>query len=503
MLASENGAKVLVVNPLVGIDEGVLPMGLSMLISALKSEGHILELFDTTRFDLETGHYVRAMNEKYLNFLPVKDGHVYKEKIRYSDSEVIELFNSKVNSFRPDVIAVSITCSHSYGLVRKLLNGLHYKGALCVMGGKHVTYDHENVIHEPFVDAVCIGDGEKALLEFCKAVANGGDYRTIGNLWVKCDGKVIKNSLVSFLDLDDLPFPDWTLYDDDLFYKPMRGKTYRYGYIETSRGCPFRCPYCHNDKEQDLFKGLGSPVRLKSVDRIIREARHQKEKYKLEMVKFLDEDFLAKPSEYLEEFSEKYRDLNLPFLVCVRPERMTRKNARLLKDMGCIQTSIGVESGNDYIRKEIYKRKINREVIVDGFKVFREEGIYTTALNMIGAPYETKEQIFDTIHLNRELLSNDCLVSVFQPFKGTVLRDLCVKEGFASEDEDCEGTTLEGSVLNMPQLSKDDIWGFRRTFTLYSRVPKIFFLLVGICRRYDNRLSEVIFSLLARFFGKR
>ena len=68
MLASENGAKVLVVNPLVGIDEGVLPMGLSMLISALKSEGHILELFDTTRFDLETGHYVRAMNEKYLNF---------------------------------------------------------------------------------------------------------------------------------------------------------------------------------------------------------------------------------------------------------------------------------------------------------------------------------------------------------------------------------------------------------------------------------------------------
>ena len=122
---------------------------------------------------------------------------------------------------------------------------------------------------------------------------------------------------------------------------------------------------------------------------------------------------------------------------------------------------------------------------------------------MIGAPYETKEQIFDTIHLNRELLSNDCLVSVFQPFKGTVLRDLCVKEGFASEDEDCEGTTLEGSVLNMPQLSKDDIWGFRRTFTLYSRVPKIFFLLVGICRRYDNRLSEVIFSLLARFFGKR
>ena len=111
------------------------------------------------------------------------------------------------------------------------------------------------------------------------------------------------------------------------------------------------------------------------------------------------------------------------------------------------------ESGNDYMRKNVYGRNVARQVMVDGFKNFREAGINTTALNIIGGPYETREQIFDTIQLNRELKANDKLVSIFQPFKGTALRDLCIKGGFISKDEDCIETTIEKSVLNMPQMS--------------------------------------------------
>lgn len=499
----QKGIKVLFLNPIVGIDEGVLPMGIAILVSILKSEGHTIELFDTTRFDLEKGHYVRAINEKYLNFLPIKDNREYKKKIKCSESELNELFNQKVDEFCPDVIAVSIICSYSYGLAKKLLKGLKYKDAICILGGKHLTADHEAVINESFVDAVCIGDGENAILEFCRRVANKENYSKINNLWVKSNGNIIKNALAPLVKLDNIPYPNWTLFDEQLFYKPLRGKMYRYGYIEISRGCPFNCPYCHNNKERKLFKGLGKTVRLKSVDRAIKEISYMKNRYNLEMIKFLDEDFLAKPVGYLREFSEKYKKLGLPFLIAIRPERMNRENIKLLKDMGCVQASIGVESGNDYIRKNVYKRDEARDIMIQGFKNFKEVGIYATALNMIGAPYETKKQIFDTIDLNRELLSDDCLVSVFQPYKGTLLRDVCIKEGFISEDEPCEGTTLENSVLNMPQLSKQDIWGFRKTFTLYTRIPKIFYPLMIICRKYDNFLSEVIFLLLAKLFRKK
>ena len=84
-----------------------------------------------------------------------------------------------------------------------------------------------------------------------------------------------------------------------------------------------------------------------------------------------------------------------------RPERMTKDNAAMLADMGCVQASIGVESGNEYIRKEIYKRGMDNEVMIQGFKNFRDAGICTTSLNMIGGPYEDSEMIFDTIELNR------------------------------------------------------------------------------------------------------
>ena len=75
-------------------------------------------------------------------------------------------------------------------------------------------------------------------------------------------------------------------------------------------------------------------------------------------VKFLDEEFLAKQKKYLKEFAKEYKKLDLPFLLMCRPERMTKENAEMLADMGCVQASIGVESGNEYIRKEIMKVKI-------------------------------------------------------------------------------------------------------------------------------------------------
>ena len=501
-------AKVMFVNPIVGVDEGVLPMGPGILIAGLRKEGHTVRVFDTTKYKIVSGHRSddhgpKEINEKYLNFVPVSEGHVVEPKILKTESEILDEFDHEVNKFKPDVIAFTVLCSHNWGMSKLLMDRCTYNDAKIILGGKHIITMYKELINVPWVDAVCIGDGEVALLEFCDLVANGKDYSKVGNCWTKVKGEVIQNPLNKLLQMDDIPFPDWTDFDERLFYKPFRGRMYKYGYVEISRGCPFRCPYCHNEKEHDLFAGLGRFMRNKPIKTVMDEIRFMKEEYGIEIIKFLDEEFLAKPKKYLQEFAEEYRKLDLPFLLMCRPERMTKENAKMLVEMGCVQASIGVESGNEYIRKEIYHRYMDNEVMIQGFKNFRDAGICTTSLNMIGGPFEDAEMIFDTIELNRHLQSDDVLCSVFQPYRGTSLRDLCIKEGFMTDDEECEETTLENSVLTMPQITHEEIWGFRRTFALYIRAPKWLYPLIGLYRKWDNPLTRLIFNLLAGRYSKR
>tara|TARA_R110002020_G_scaffold59538_4_gene162252 strand:+ start:6857 stop:8653 length:1797 start_codon:yes stop_codon:yes gene_type:complete len=508
MFSSDKKAKVMFVNPIVGVDEGVLPMGPGILIGGLRQIGHTVKLFDTTKYKIVSGHREgdhgpKEINEKYLNFVPVTEGYKLKPKPMMTEQEVLDQFDYEVNEFKPDVIAITVLCSHNWGMTKLLMNRCTYKGAKVILGGKHIFTMYKEVIKVPWVDAVCIGDGEISLPIFVNRIAEGKDYKTIGNLWTKIDGEITENRLNSLLRLDNTPYPDWTDFDERLFYKPFRGRMYKYGYVEISRGCPFRCPYCHNEKEHDLFAGLGRFMRNKPIKTVCDEIRFMQETYGIEIIKFLDEEFLAKPKKYLTEFAAEYKKLNLPFLIAVRPERMTKKNAKLLADMGCVQASVGVESGNEYIRKEIYKRGMDNEVMIEGFRNFREAGINTTSLNMIGGPYEDAEMIFDTIELNRHLKADDVLCSVFQPYRGTSLRDLCIKEGFMDDKEECEETTLENSVLTMPQITNNEIWGFRRTFALYIRAPKWLYPVIGLYRKWDNTFTRFIFKILSKKYGNR
>ena len=76
-------AKVMFVNPIVGVDEGVLPMGPGILVAGLRQEGHTVKVFDTTQWKIVAGHRSsdhgpKEINEKYLNFVPVTDSYFHK-----------------------------------------------------------------------------------------------------------------------------------------------------------------------------------------------------------------------------------------------------------------------------------------------------------------------------------------------------------------------------------------------------------------------------------------
>ena len=96
-----------------------------------------------------------------------------------------------------------------------------------------------------------MGEGEKAAIDLCEALRDGGDVTNIPNIWAKVDGEVYRNKPRPLIqDLDWLPYPDTA--DENKFYiekgkltieEPWkRSAEYR---IYFSRGCPYNCSYCY------------------------------------------------------------------------------------------------------------------------------------------------------------------------------------------------------------------------------------------------------------------
>ncbi len=158
-------------------------------------------------------------------------------------------------------------------------------------------------------------------------------------------------------------------------------------HVEIDRGCPYNCTYCEAPHLRNLFRdeGAGTYYRSKSIDRIIEEMCHLKEKYKPDYVNFNSETFLAKSISRLKEFAEEYKKhIGLPFWCQTRPETVTEEKIKILKDMNCQNTQFGIEHGNEDFRTKVLGRRYTNEQMLEAFKIVEKYKISYTVNNIIG-----------------------------------------------------------------------------------------------------------------------
>lgn len=95
---------------------------------------------------------------------------------------------------------------------------------------------------------------------------------------------------------------------------------------------------------------------------------------------------------------------------------------------------------------------------------------------MIGFPYETREDVFKTIELNRQCLPNSVYVQILYPIDGCEFKNLCLEKGFFEpKSESLHSKILDiGNVSlleNLP-MSREEIHSLLKTFYLYVKMPK-------------------------------
>ncbi len=237
-------------------------------------------------------------------------------------------------------------------------------------------------------DCVCVGEGEQTLLD----IVDGKPVDQIPNLVRKVDGKIIQNSIQPLLeDLDQLPFPDRELFD----YQNSLNQDHRADFM-VGRGCPYRCTYCINNQMINLAPGRY--VRLRSVSNILTEIKLVLHNYQnIESICFQDDTFALKRG-WLVEFCDRYkREIGLPFVCNLRADRTDEEIVIVLKNAGCQEVRIGIEQGNESLRRSMLNRKMSNEQIIAAFQMLHKAGIKTFAYNMIGIPGETEQTVQETI----------------------------------------------------------------------------------------------------------
>ncbi len=460
--------KVLLVYPnLHGMN--MLPPAISLFTAILKQEGHEVRLFDTTNWLIPDETFDSDKEkEKLLTARPYDDSKLWSE-MRHTD--VFEDFRALVDEFQPGLLAVSVN-EDQFPIARNLLAALGERRVPTVMGGVFATFAPEKCLALPGVDMVCIGEGEEALRQLCRALEHGAGHQDIPGLWFKTGGGIRKNPMAAPVNMDDNPLPDLSLFDESRLYRPMQGRVWRMLPVETHRGCPYQCTYCNTPAQKRLFREATGKnfYRKKSFAAVRKELLFYKQEMQAEALYFWADTFLSYTEQEFEQFCEIYEDIRLPFWMQSRPETIHSGRIKRLMDLGLFRMSLGVEHGNEHFRKTVLRRNVKNAAIVENLARLNALGLKYSVNNIIGFPDDTRELSMDTIRLNREIGADSANAYSFSPFHGTPLRAVSEAKGYCDK-ELIARSAMKPTLLNMPQFPAEAIEGLRRCFTLYVRMP--------------------------------
>lgn len=309
-----------------------------------------------------------------------------------------------------DVIGISShTVSYQNAIkIARIAKSINNK-AIIVFGGYHVTFLPREVFNDSSdVDIVVIGEGESTFLEIVTKIDKQLDRHNLSNIkgiaYLDA-GKVAITGPREVENINDLPFPARHLLPMD---------KYSANTIITSRGCPNKCAFC-----------VGSAMhayRIRNVTNIVDEIKymlqHDTHFNQDRSLVFMDNTFINPKITY--DLCERIKPLDLTWTVETRISNTTPDILTVMKESGCIYVHFGIESGSQRILE-----RMNKNIsLVDAKQKIDHAlslGLIVACTFSIGHPYETEEDIEQTIQLIKELKSKGVTIStsIVTPYPGT------------------------------------------------------------------------------------
>jgi radical SAM superfamily enzyme YgiQ (UPF0313 family) len=324
----------------------------------------------------------------------------------------------------PDIIGFSFT-SPQKRFAAQYAAALHEAlGKVQIAGGLHPTLAPEEVLEMAGVSGACLGEAEISGPELLANFDRGLDLaRTPGFWWRRPDGEVIRNAIPPLeANLANLPLPDYSIFDTAVIGEA----SWWWIFVMVTRGCPYDCSYCCNHVLRQIYPNRKHYVRLPPVDHALKVIQHSLTYYAQVKGIIFDDDLLMLNPAWFTQFARQYhRTIKLPYTCNLRVENATPAVIEALKESGCTMVHLGIESGNEWVRRHLLNRPHRNRDILECCTRLKQAGLAFSTYNIVGFPFETKEQMEETFKINKMIEQDFGIVFYFYPFPGTRLFKLC------------------------------------------------------------------------------
>jgi len=349
-------------------------------------------------------------------------------EIKFIDNRIETLAESKLVrlsiEWNPDIIflyteslGLDSCIGYAHG-VKKLR-----KNMLIIAIGPLVSCAPENLVHKgSSIDAALLGECELSPVSLIETLNKKETIRAIKSIYLpdKHNAKV-----EAINDLDKLPIPKYELFDPSKYLSLYPLKFYKkvkWGYVLSSRGCPYECIFC----SPVIRERYNKKVKLRSPERVADEI-DSLVKLGANVISFNDDDFTVSRQHVIGICNEiNRRNLAVKWIAQARIDEVDEELLRIMKEAGCILLKFGIESGSNRIirllkktNKEIDWAKKTKEV----FGYTNQLGISTLSFFIIGNPSETESEVYESINLAKEIKSDIIQVHFFTAYKGSIAYD--------------------------------------------------------------------------------
>lgn len=384
---------------------------------------------------MQLGSYLREKGET-SKILDLSHQKKFTQKLH----QVLSLFT-------PDVVGISsIIASYRNSLkVAREIKKFH-PSIKVILGGIYPTFGDKDILKESKdIDVIVRGEGELTLAELITAWKQKQDWHKINGISFKQNGRAIRNPDRELIkDLNILPPLDYTELDTLDYYR-KKGKFL----MVTSRGCPYKCTFCSTS---NYWRHIW---RAKSASRVVTEFE-QLGKLGAKNILVGDDLFILDKKRIL-DICQGIIDKNLKvsWRCSCRTNLVDKDILKMLKAAGCDSIFVGGESGNQGTLDRIDKvQKV--EDIIRTRQWCREIGIKLVISFILGFPWESKDEIRDTINLAEKIQAEETVWFMFHTDIGSPIYEAGERGSGESYDPDkcldSIGSNTRTQYLNLEEL---------------------------------------------------
>jgi radical SAM superfamily enzyme YgiQ (UPF0313 family) len=357
--------------------------------------------------------------------------------------------------FRTDLIGFGCLFSGNFSNVLHLSTACKkaFPETPIAAGGIHFTIYAQKILETcPSIDWIILGEGEDSTVQLVNTLKCGRmDLGSIDGFAYREGDRPVVHAKTRFIqDIDQIPFPDYDLIrlsdyfvDTSAWHNPKGLPINTSLPVITSRSCPHRCTFC------SMYRVMGERWRARSARNVVDEIEWLYHRYDHRHFSFMDDNLTLSKKRTLEIcrlIKERNLDLQFETPNGLSLRSLDEETIDRLVEAGMVRTYLAIESGSDYIRNQIMKKKVSRKQIENVVRFTRKHPqLFVNAFFIIGMPEETAETLEETYAMIRDIDVDKIHIHNIVPFPSTSVYEQALRDGLLV-DLDAENLHKAGNL---------------------------------------------------------